>query len=182
MRVYRLIGYTSALTLLLIGMGDVSAFVNIPALILVAGFAHWGFLASAGSQTGTALTVALSPDERAESDLQTGLQALLTARYAALAGGLVSFIAGLVTMLRHADDPSALGAGMATALLGVLYAVFLAYFLLLPLQAGIETHAMPAHGAEAVQPENGLDMAVLVIGSMLTVASFVILLNSLNNT
>lgn len=54
--------------------------------------------------------------------------------------GLIGTLIGLVDMLGKLADPSALGPGMAVALLTTLYGAVLAHVVLLPLAARIEAH------------------------------------------
>ncbi|MGK2286776.1 motility protein A [Pedomonas sp. V897] len=54
--------------------------------------------------------------------------------------GLIGTLIGLVDMLGKLDEPSALGPGMAVALLTTLYGAVLAHVVLLPLAARIESH------------------------------------------
>lgn len=54
--------------------------------------------------------------------------------------GLIGTLIGLVDMLGKLDDPSALGPGMAVALLTTLYGAVLAQVVLLPLAARVQAH------------------------------------------
>ncbi|MGE5559977.1 MAG: motility protein A [Chloroflexota bacterium] len=47
--------------------------------------------------------------------------------------GLVGTVIGLIQMLKQLDDPSTIGAGMATALITTFYGAILANFILLPM-------------------------------------------------
>lgn len=49
--------------------------------------------------------------------------------------GLIGTVIGLIQMLRSLDDPSAVGPGMAVALLTTLYGALMAYFLFNPIAA-----------------------------------------------
>lgn len=49
--------------------------------------------------------------------------------------GLIGTVIGLIQMLRRLDDPSAVGPGMAVALLTTLYGALMAYFLFNPIAA-----------------------------------------------
>ncbi|MCH8685889.1 motility protein A [Pedomonas mirosovicensis] len=67
-------------------------------------------------------------------------QLLQRAADVAPALGLIGTLIGLVDMLGKLADPSALGPGMAVALLTTLYGAVLAHVVLLPLAARIEAH------------------------------------------
>jgi len=175
----RIVGYILALTFIALAMGDPTIFIDPAALVLVLGFMVWGFLASAGSGTGTALKAAFSGCEKEVQELQIGLRAVRTARHAALAGGFVGVGAGLINMLRNVDDTGAIGPGMALALLGFFFAVFFAYVVLLPLQAGIERRLIPSQGAKAFPSETPLDLMVLGSGFIVTLLTFGVLVVSI---
>jgi flagellar motor component MotA len=182
----RIVGYILALALIVLAIGPhvtahVTAFIDIPSLVLVLGFMIWGFLAAAGAETGTALRAALSGGEKEVQDLQIGLHALRTARHAALAGGFVAAGAGLITMLKNVEDPATIGPGMALMLLGLFFAVFFAYVVLLPLQVGIERRLIPSQGAAASPSETPLDLMVLGSGFIVTLITFTVLLVSIKS-
>lgn len=177
----RIVGYILALALIAIAMGEPTIFIDPAALVLVVGFMVWGFLASAGSGTGTALKAAFSGCEKEVQELQIGLRAVRTARHAALAGGFVAVGAGLITMLKNIDDTGAIGPGMALALLGFFFAVFFAYVVLLPLQAGIERRLIPLQGTKAFPSETSLDLMVLGSGFIVTLLTFGVLLVSIQS-
>ena len=174
----RIIGYIGMLALLAIAMGDVTLFVNIPSLVLVVGFAFWGFLASAGCATGPALRAAFSRGADEPTALRTGLSAIRASRRAALAGGIVAAAAGLVLMCSKIQDPSAIGPGMAMVLLGFLGALVVAYVLLLPLQADIERRMHTAGMADGVLAETTMDLAVVAAVWVIPVLAFGLMLAS----
>ena len=60
---------------------------------------------------------------------------------AAPAFGMVGTLIGLVQMLRQLDDPSKIGAGMATALLTTFYGALLANLLFIPLSGKLQTRS-----------------------------------------
>ncbi len=55
--------------------------------------------------------------------------------------GMVGTLVGLVQMLQSLSDPAQIGAGLAGALLALLYGALVANLLLLPLAAKLEVHA-----------------------------------------
>jgi len=60
---------------------------------------------------------------------------------AAPAFGMIGTLIGLVQMLRQLDDPSKIGAGMATALLTTFYGALLANLLFIPLAGKLQTRS-----------------------------------------
>lgn len=73
--------------------------------------------------------------------------------------GMIGTLIGLVAMLGDLNDPSTIGAGMATALLTTLYGAFLANMIFLPIAKNLEmqtsneikTYEMVIEGVLAVQ-------------------------------
>jgi hypothetical protein len=175
----RIVGYVVALTLIALMMGDVTSFVDMPSLGLVVGFTIWGYLASAGCATRTALGVTFGKGPADPKALQTGLRAVRSSRHAALAGGFVAVAAGLMVMLKAMGDPSRIGPGMALSLLGFLWAAVIAYVLLLPLQAGIERRMQVPGGPVTTHSETPLDLMMLGAGFLITLISFAVLVASI---
>jgi len=64
---------------------------------------------------------------------ESGKNLLATMGRFAPAFGMIGTLVGLVAMLSNMDDPSAIGAGMAAALLTTLYGALVANILFLPL-------------------------------------------------
>lgn len=60
---------------------------------------------------------------------------------AAPAFGMIGTLVGLIIMLRAMDDPSAIGPGMAMALLTTLYGAILAQVLFIPVGAKLKTYS-----------------------------------------
>jgi len=168
----RIIGYVAALVMLGMAMQNPVIFMSAPASLLVGGLMIWGFLAAAGPGTGRALKVAFSRGE--EKDLQMSIRALRTGRFGALTGGFFAAGGGLIGMLANMDDPSAVGPSMAFALLGLINAVIWAYFILLPLQAGVERRLAASGGTAA--SETPLDLMVLAGVFLFTFITFSVLL------
>ena len=59
MLLVRVIGFAGVASLILVAMGDVTIFLDIPSLLIVVGLTVWGFLAEAGPRTVKALRAAL---------------------------------------------------------------------------------------------------------------------------
>lgn len=175
----RIVGYIAALALIAVAMGDVTIFLDVSSLVLVVGFTIWGFLASAGCATGTALGAAFSCGSAEPKALETALRAVRTSRHAALAGGFAAVAGGFIIMLKNMGDVSSIGPGMALGLLGFLWATVVAYVLLLPLQAGIERRMHVPGGPDTAHSETPLDLMVVAAGFLVTLISFAVLVVSI---
>ena len=176
----RIVGFVAIVTLIVMGIyngGQLSQFVDIGAILIVVGTMVGGFLMSAGPRTGASLGAAFSK-VASKDRLQVGLRAYRTARLCALAGGFFAAGAGVLIMLANLNDPGSIGPGIALTLLGLFCAVFLGYFILRPLQAGIERRLVEAGEAEAASSETPLDLLVLGGVFLMVLISFTILIVS----
>ena len=79
--------------------------------------------------------------EQVESRHAEGARILGAGGTFAPAFGLIGTLIGLVNMLSHLEDPSQIGAGMATALLTTFYGAVLANVFFLPLQGKLVTRS-----------------------------------------
>ena len=107
--------------------------------------------------------------------LRLGVRALRTVRHTTLTGGFFSAGVGAVVVLRELGDPAALGPGLAIGIMGVFYAICLAYFVALPLQTKMERSLAKSEGARIAPTETALDVAVLA-GSLAFVAMYMAVL------
>ena len=82
----------------------------------------------------------MNPDGIKREDGKRNIAVLSSCRMIALATGGLGFILGLVEVMRHLDDPSKLGAGIAVALIATLYALILSEFFLGPLINRVQCH------------------------------------------
>lgn len=108
----QIIGLVTIFFVTAIAIGDPLPFLNIPAVIIVAGLTVGGLLYS-------------KADFRSASFWQQ-------ARQYALGSGVVGTVIGLILILKNLDDPAAIGPAVAISLLTILYGVFFAYFIALP--------------------------------------------------
>ena len=174
--VVRVAGYLVILFALLAAMGDPIMFIDIPTFLVVVGLTAWSLLLSGlgrGWQEG--LRALLSPERSSEEALRTGLALVRSGRSGALAGGGLAAVFGLIRILRHLQEPAIIGPGMAMLLLGLFYAVVLAYFILLPLQAGAEKR-LAAQGVYEAVPLTMADLTILAGGLALAAVTFAVLL------
>jgi hypothetical protein len=111
-------------------------FLNLPSLLLVLAVLAGGLLMSfRPSQVGGAILCALRrAGEQDTAKLASHAAVLDRAHQLCWAGGLFTFLMGLVVMLRNLDNPDMIGPGMAAAALPLLYGVLLAEFLFAPLK------------------------------------------------
>ena len=177
----RVIGFILILVLIVLGMhngGNLTMVFDMGATLIVLGTTIEGFLMSAGPRTGVALGTIFSKGVPGDN-LWAGRCAFQTARRGALAGGFVAAVAGVIMMLENLDDVGAIGPGMAMMVMGILWAVFLAYFVLHPLQAGIERRLIEAGEMEDVPSETALDLLVLGAGFLSCGIILVVLMTAL---
>ena len=173
----RVFGFLLVLTLVLLGIangGELSAFFDLTAVLIVLGTTIGGFLMAAGPQTGQAIGAAFS-GSASDDRVRAGLHGFRGGRFGALVGGFLSVLIGLILVLNNADDPGAIGPGLALMLLGFLWGVFLCYFILLPLQAGMERRLIEAGAEDVVCSEMALDLLVLGGGVLICTVFFAIL-------
>jgi len=170
MDIARIVGFVAIVTLVTMGIyngGELASFIDIGAIALVVGLTLGGFLMSAGRHTGKAVCAAFGGCEL-EEELQVGRRATCTARLCALGGGLFTACSGVMMVVASRGRPGSIGPGMALALLGLFWAVFLAYFILRPLQAGVERRLAESGATDVSHSEAPLDLLVLV-GVLVTV-------------
>jgi len=174
--IMRAMGYLLMLCIIALAMHDLALFVDIPSLGVVAVLMAWSLLVvAAGPGTGRAFKSAFGRvDTTTTGDLQTSIRVLRTVRFSALVGGIVAVGAGLIRILGHMDVPSEIGPGMAMLLLGLFYAVFFAYVILLPLQGGVERR-LAATGGDMPSTEISLDLVVLAGGLVFPPVAFALL-------
>lgn len=174
----RVVGFLVVLLAFLFAIGangdSIDPFFDLPSFLIVIGLFLGGFLISAGSQTGDALGAAFSKSPTVEQ-LRIGLRAFRTARMTTLFAGFFTTLVGLLVIASNYDDPSLLGPAFATAVMGFLTAVFVAYFVLLPLQIGIEHHLSKMEGSEMAPAETTIDL-LTVGGGLVFGGVFVVLL------
>jgi len=108
--------------------GAWSAFVDLRAVLIVLG----------GTAAVTAISFGAGDLGRARRAFS---QCLRRAAEVAPAMGLIGTLVGLVQMLANLNDPSAIGPGMAVALLTTFYGAVLANMVLAPLAAKLEKRA-----------------------------------------
>jgi len=139
MNVKRIAGFVLFFVVLLMGMGDVTSFID-PASGIIVFVGTLGMLLIGGGSIPQMFGAVFSSEATPE-ELRASIEGWRLARNSSLVAGTVAMIAGLITMMKNIDDPAAIGPGMALALLGTMYAIVLGYGVCLPLQAGLKERA-----------------------------------------
>jgi flagellar motor component MotA len=132
----KIIGYILSFTLIALAMEDPTVFINIPSVLIVFGLTFGGLLAS-GKKIITFCSV-IFDKHASPSQLHEAQDTAYAAGNYAIGSGYVGTLVGVVLMLGSLTDPAAVGPSMAVALLTVLYAVLLKYFIFTPIQGGLE--------------------------------------------
>jgi flagellar motor component MotA len=160
----RILGYLIVIVLIVMGImngGDITAFIDLQALLIVLGTITGALLMAAGPRTVTAIGATLSGNPSPEQ-LQIGLRAYRTARYGALIGGMLALVVGYVHLVQNLDDSAAIGPPIATMFLGTFWALFLGYFILFPLELDIQKAA----SKETSDGETALDLLIFGIAGL----------------
>ena len=140
----RIIGLVLLLALLALAMGDLTVFIDIPSLLIDLGFTI-GALIFARAGIFTMFSAAFAASATGEQ-LQAAARGWDQARRYALAAGFVGTLIGGVIMLKNIDEPSAIGPGLAIAILTMLYGLVLGYGVCLPMQSRLEDRARMLQG------------------------------------
>ena len=126
--VWRVIGFGAFGCLLLWAMGSrcwVGTFIDPPSFAIAVG-APLALLLGIFGWSAVREAVAVLLGRSGSQDVARSVSFFRLGAAFALAGGLLGTLIGLVIMLKNMDDPSAIGPGMAVALLTQLYGVGLA--------------------------------------------------------
>jgi len=107
-------------------LGGGAGFFNIPCFMITCGMTFFlllgvfgkAFLVFIPDAFLTLFTVSSIPNPKFADIAKTGSRFIIGT-------GVLGTLIGLIQMLRNLDDPSAIGAGMAVALLTSLYAIFM---------------------------------------------------------
>ena len=128
----KLLGIILSAMLVIIGLrADTSRLIDVPSILIVLALMAGGLMTSFGPRRTRIFRILFGKGIGRE-DLLYGLAVCARARSYALAGGVLGTLIGTMIMWNHIDDPTALGPGIAIALLTQLYPILLAYAILLP--------------------------------------------------
>ena len=140
MAIKRIIGFVIMFVLMALAMETPLAFVNIPSVLIVFGLIIGGAMASGHCLTNL---ISISWNKNAtESELWDAADTYRRCSKLAIGAGAVATLIGAILMLGSLTDPAAIGPSMAIAILTVLYAVILKYFIFEPMSVGLEKRAM----------------------------------------
>ncbi len=140
-----ILGFWGLVILAVLLGGSPGIFVNIPSAVIVFGVTFGVGLMAFGSKDLLSSLLALrglvfnAPDSAFQQRHVDVLKGLIPSAYAS---GVLGTLIGAVQMLATLDDPAMLGAGMAVAILTVLYGVLLAEGILRPGARYIEQRSM----------------------------------------
>ena len=132
----KIIGYIVSFTLIALAMEDPLPFVNIPSVLIVFGLTFAGLLA--GGRNITQFCSVLFDKHASPSQLHDATETAHEAGNYAMGAGFVGTLIGAVLMLGSLRDPADIGPTMAIAILTILYAVILKYFIFVPIQGGFD--------------------------------------------
>jgi flagellar motor component MotA len=132
----KIIGYIVSFTLIALAMETPLAFINIPSVLIVFGLTFGGLLA--GGRNIIQFCSVLFDKHASPSQLHDAHETAHAAGNYAIGSGFVGTLIGVILMLGSLTDPAAVGPSMAIAILTVLYAVLLKYFIFTPIQGGLD--------------------------------------------
>lgn len=135
---YYLLGYLGSVFLVLLAVGDIRLlWHSSPVYLIILGTALGGGVMAlgAGLKAGFRSIWASKP---AAQGARQGIAFLRAARYGALSGGFFTVTSGVIKLLKDFDDPSSLVENMTLGFAGLFWAIFIGFFLLLPLQTRLE--------------------------------------------
>ena len=96
-----------------------------------------------------------------------------------LAAAFVLVGAGTIAVLANVDDTAAIGPGLALALLGLFWGISVAYFVLLPLEAGVERRLMASGETVKARGEDGPDLLMVGVVFAVVMSSMTLLMATL---
>ncbi len=116
-----------------------SLFLNLPSLIIVLVIAVSLSLCTFGpSEIVHYFAIAFRVDDNDQSGLRDGIVFFRALQWYLIAGGLIGFLIGLITLLAGLQSSTSVGSGTAIALLTVLYGLVLAAGVAVPFRAALE--------------------------------------------
>ena len=165
----RMLGFLLIVVVLLLGIyngGDLGSFIDLGAMLIILGALLGGLLMSGGTQTckaiGTAFSGETSPDR-----LRTSARVLRAARMCVVASVYFAIVAAVITLLAD-GDVRASGPALALILTGLFWGLLLAYFVILPLESGVERRLLEGGHIESVSGCTAVDL--LTVGTIFLVA------------
>ena len=161
--------------------GSFWAFVNVPSLLIVVGLSICIPLATfSPSQVLAALGATASDAPLDAADAHRHISVLQTIRTVAAGSGIIGTLIGLIQMLQHMEDPSAIGPAMAVALLTLFYGFIISELIVGPAinRVNRRLNAPDTNQASVAKPNT----ALLVTGMFGVMFSFFTLIVGMDNT
>ena len=177
----RVLGFIIVLVIIVMGIyngGDLGSFIDTAAILVILAALIGGLLMSGGGKTGAAIGCALSGETSAER-LQTGRKILAAARKTVQAAAFILVGVGTIAVLKEGGEVAAIGPGLALALLGLFWGMFVAYFILMPLEAGIERRLLASGQISKASREGGLDLLMMGMVFLVVMSSMIVLMATL---
>ena len=150
MDIATIVGLVSGFTLILLAMGDVTAFIDPASIIIVVGGTIAMTLVSFPLKDVVGLIgfymYAIKPPgadadrEKVERELEKGILMLGRQKTYAQTTGWIGTLIGAVLILKNMDDPAAIGPGAALALLCPLYGAIMAFMIFWPVRTKLEVY------------------------------------------
>ena len=165
----RVLGFLLIVVVVLMGIhngGDLGTFIDPGAMLILLGALLGGLLMSGGTQTCSAIGVAFS-GETSPDGLKTSARVLRATRLCIVAAVFFAIVAATITLLKD-GDVRASGPALALILTGLFWGLLLAYFIVLPLESGVERRLLEGGHIEGVSGCTAVDL--LVVGSIFLVA------------
>jgi hypothetical protein len=165
---YYLLGYTGSVSLILIAVGDPGyLWHSSPVYLIILGTALGGGMMAIGARLKEGCRSIWAPKPTPQGARQ-GIAFLRAARYGALSGGFFTVTIAVIKLLKDFGDPSSLAENMSLGLVGLFWAIFLGFFLLLPLQTRLEHFLLRQGETDLEFSETSLEILLLSSGFLLS--------------
>lgn len=116
-----------------------SLFLNLPSLVIVLVIAATLSLSTFGpSEIVRYFAIAFRNEGNDQGELREGVVFFRALQWYLIAGGLIGFLIGLITLLAGLQSSTSIGNGTAIALLTVLYGLVLAAGVAVPFRSALE--------------------------------------------
>lgn len=116
-----------------------SLFLNLPSLVIVLVIAVALSLCTFGpAEILRYFAIAFSGDGNDQRELREGVVFFRALQWYLIAGGLIGFMIGLITLLAGLQNATSVGSGTAIALLTLLYGLVLAAGVAVPFRSALE--------------------------------------------
>ncbi len=129
----------TAATAVLFAGAAASLFLNLPSFLIVLLLSLFLSLCTfSPAEIVHYFVIAFRKQAGEESELRAGIVFFRALQWYLIAAGLIGFFIGFITIMAGLQSASSIGAGLAIALLTVLYSLLLAAGVAVPFRAGLE--------------------------------------------